>query len=72
MAIKVLLPSLGQDPLAVDRFVHEARAVNQIQHPNLVEVLCFGRLVDGRAYYVMEWLVGERLADRLARTRLLQ
>jgi serine/threonine-protein kinase len=41
-----------------------------MHHPGLVDVLGFGELADGRAYFVMEYLAGESLFDRLARGRL--
>jgi serine/threonine-protein kinase len=64
-AIKVMNPALCTDPLSVERFVQEARSVNQIGHPNIVDVFSFGALGDGRSYFVMEWLAGASLADRL-------
>ncbi|HTR50430.1 MAG TPA: serine/threonine-protein kinase [Kofleriaceae bacterium] len=66
-AIKVLLPLLSKDQRAVERFVLEARAVNQIGHPNIVDIFAFGVLPDGRSYYVMDLLVGEPLRARLQR-----
>ncbi len=69
-AIKVISPALCADPAAVERFVQEARSVNQIGHPNIVDVFSFGELPDKRAYFVMEWLAGESLGDRMARERL--
>jgi hypothetical protein len=69
VAIKVISRRLCADQHAVDRFIGEARTVNQIGHPNLVDIFAFGVLPDGRAYLVMEWLQGETLADRLARER---
>ncbi|MBI4510067.1 MAG: serine/threonine protein kinase [Deltaproteobacteria bacterium] len=65
-AIKVISPMLCTDASAVERFVQEARAVNQIGHPNIVDVFSFGELSDGRSYFVMEWLQGSSLADRLS------
>jgi tRNA A-37 threonylcarbamoyl transferase component Bud32 len=67
VAIKVMSRQLCVDPVQVERFVQEARAVNQIGHPNIVDVFAFGALPDGRSYFVMEWLQGETLASRLKR-----
>ncbi|HUS30899.1 MAG TPA: protein kinase [Kofleriaceae bacterium] len=66
-AIKVLKPELSKTPAAVERFVMEARAVNQIGHPNIVDIFAFGALPDGRSYYVMDLLAGESLRRRLKR-----
>ena len=66
-AIKVLLPEICRNHQMVERFMMEARAVNQIGHPNIVDVFAFGELPDGRHYMVMEWLRGLALSDRLAR-----
>ncbi|HEX8951231.1 MAG TPA: serine/threonine-protein kinase, partial [Polyangia bacterium] len=64
-AIKVMSPALSADAAAVARFALEARAVSRIGHPNIVDVFGFGRLPDGRSYFVMERLHGETLYDRL-------
>jgi HD-like signal output (HDOD) protein len=65
-AVKVLAKEVAGDPEAVSRFFTEARSVNQIRHPNIVEVTDLGQ-VEERPYIVMEYLEGETLADRLAR-----
>jgi serine/threonine-protein kinase len=69
-AIKVISAALGTDASAVNRFVQEARSVNQIGHPNIVDVFAFGELPDGRNYFVMEYLQGESLADRIGRVAM--
>jgi serine/threonine protein kinase len=66
-AIKVLHPELSMNKEAVDRFVQEARSVNQIGHPNIVDIFSFGTMSDGRCYFVMEQLRGESLRTRLRR-----
>jgi eukaryotic-like serine/threonine-protein kinase len=67
VAIKVLSRTLSSDPAMVDRFVQEARSVNQIRHHNIVDIFALGRLRDGRVYCVMEFLNGESLQRRLRR-----
>ncbi len=67
VAIKVLKPELCASPSQIGRFIAEAKAVNKIGHPNIVDVFSLGELPDGRAYFVMEWLRGEDLKVRLAR-----
>ncbi|HEY2747352.1 MAG TPA: protein kinase, partial [Polyangia bacterium] len=69
-AIKVIAPALSLDAGLVERFVLEARAVNAIGHHNIVDVFSFGKLGDGRSYFVMEWLQGETLYDRMWERRL--
>jgi serine/threonine protein kinase len=66
-AIKILRPEVSRSPTAVERFIQEARAVNQIGHPNIVDIFAYGALPDGRAYHVMDLLVGESLRRRLKR-----
>src|SRR5687768_1180412 len=56
VAIKVLARRFSADDDMVSRFIAEARAVNQIQHRNIIDIFSFGQLPDGRHYYVMEHL----------------
>jgi serine/threonine-protein kinase len=65
VAIKVLSPMLAGDATSVQRFVQEARAVNQIAHPKIVDIFGFGQLPSGRHYCVMELLHGQSLKRRL-------
>ena len=66
VAIKVLRRELAADAEAADRFLREARAAVQIDHPNVVHVFGFGRLDDGRLYLVMELVAGKPLRARIA------
>ncbi len=67
VAIKLLRREFTADPAAVRRFFLEARAVNQIRHPHIVEVTDFVEETGGDNYTVMELLEGETLAELLAR-----
>lgn len=71
-AVKVLLPEFAKDTVSIQRFFNEARAVNIIHHPGLVGVFESGRLDDGAAYIIMEYLDGELLRARLARLGALE
>jgi serine/threonine-protein kinase len=66
-AIKVLRRDMAKNRDTVERFIQEARSVNQIGHPNIVDIFAFGTLADGRPYLMMDLLVGESLRARLRR-----
>jgi serine/threonine protein kinase len=66
-AIKVLAPQFCRDAQTVARFEQEAHVVNEVHHPNIVEMYGVGELADGRKYLAMEWLEGESLSDRIDR-----
>ena len=65
VAIKVLSLRCSADPAIVARFVDEARAVNHIGHPGIIDIFGFGQLPDGRHYYIMEHLRGRTLLELL-------
>ena len=62
VAVKVIHPHLLSDENSVMRFMTEARAASQLNHPNTVSVIDFGRTEDGQPYLVMEYLRGKDLA----------
>ena len=72
VALKVIHHELCEDDAAVNRFVQEARAVNRVGHPNIVDVFGFGTTTDGRAYLAMELLDGVSLAQRVGRGPALE
>ncbi len=68
VAIKIMKPAYAADAEALARLFNEARAVNLIEHPGLVQITEFGQLPDGSAYLVMELLRGDTLSARLRRS----
>ncbi len=70
-AVKVLDLEFVRSAQTMARFVAEARAVNKIQHPNIVDIFGFGELPDGRPYCVMELLEGMPLSRYLNARRCL-
>lgn len=60
VAVKILRPSLTQDPAFLDKFQQEARSVAKMSHPNIVTVHDVGS--DGPTHYiVMEMIEGQDL-----------
>jgi serine/threonine protein kinase len=70
VAIKVLRAELALNATSVGRFFAEARAVNQIKHPNIVEITDFLEDAGGNCY-VMELLEGDDLEVRMNREPLI-
>lgn len=68
VAIKILNSEIARNTEGLTRFFNEARAVNLIEHPGLVQIFEFGELPSGSAYLVMERLHGETLTERLKKT----
>ena len=64
VAIKVLSPDIAIG-VGGERFTREIRTTAQLQHPNILPVFDSGE-VDGLPYYVMPYVEGHTLADRLA------
>ncbi|MCP3137177.1 serine/threonine-protein kinase [Pyxidicoccus xibeiensis] len=64
VAIKVLRAELVS-PQQVERLLIEARAVNAIRHPGIIDIFGFGDLPDGRPYIIMELLRGDSLSTRI-------
>ena len=67
VAIKVLHSQYAKNEQLVNRFFNEARAVNIVNHPSVVQISEFAQLPDGTAYIVMEFLEGESLGSRMKR-----
>jgi serine/threonine protein kinase len=64
-ALKVLHPHFAARPSFVSRMRREAKAMGQLQHRHVVEIIDFWIPEDGRPCIVMELLHGRNLADEL-------
>jgi eukaryotic-like serine/threonine-protein kinase len=66
VALKILHEQYSRDDDYVERFRHEARAVAQLAHPNIVTVIDRGEQ-DGRQFIVFEFVDGENLKELVER-----
>ncbi len=71
VAIKILKPSLSENKDMMGRFLAEAKAVNAIHHPNIVDIFSFGEMEEGAQYFVMEYLEGKTLTTYLKDTQVV-
>jgi tRNA A-37 threonylcarbamoyl transferase component Bud32/dienelactone hydrolase len=69
VAVKVLHPQLTET-LGLDRFDREIKISARLQHPNILTLIDSGEAA-GLFYYVMPFVEGESLRDRLDRERPL-
>ena len=66
VAVKIIRAELSS-VLGADRFLREIRLTAKLQHPHIISLIDSGALPDGRLCYVMPFVQGETLRQRLAR-----
>ena len=67
VALKFLSPELTREPEARQRFVHEAQAASELDHPNICTIHEIDETEAGQMYIVMAYYRGESLKDRIKR-----
>lgn len=65
VAVKVLSSDLAAHPTARARFEREAQAAARVQHSSVAAVFRTGTTAGGRPYFVMPYIKGVTLADRI-------
>jgi serine/threonine-protein kinase len=66
VVVKVLRRQLSIRPEFRDRFVHEAKLLAHLAHPNIVQIIDFGEQ-EGFCYFVMEYVRGGSLRELMER-----
>ena len=69
VVIKILPPELTSD-MMIARFKRESEVTAHLQHPNILPIITAGAR-DGLMFYVMPFISGESLRDRLRREKQL-
>ena len=68
LAIKKILPTMGEDAEFISMFVDEARIAVQLSHANIVQVMELGKH-DENLYIAMEYISGRDLRQMIDRFR---
>jgi serine/threonine-protein kinase len=69
VALKILHAEFSNNPEVANRFFTEAKAVNAVGHPNIVDIVDYGVIQAGAAgrermvYFIMEYLAGLTLSQ---------
>jgi len=61
LAIKLIPTRLMRKPELLSRFIEEAQVAARLEHPNIVPIYDLGVLADGRFFFSMKEVIGERL-----------
>lgn len=70
VAVKVLKKRSQADPEAVERFLHEAVAVQALRHPGIVPLRGIGRLKSGGYFLVLDLVAGDDLSTIASARRI--
>lgn len=70
VAVKLLLPELSS-AVGADRFLREITTTANLRHPNILPLFDSGE-ADGQLFYVMPFVDGETLRDRISRGAMSQ
>lgn len=65
VALKFLPPMIGADSTVEARFINEAKAVSQLDHPNIAVVHEIDRTDDGQLFIVMAYYKGQTLEEKI-------
>lgn len=68
IAVKRILPSMGEDKDFIDMFVDEAKIAGQLAHANICQIFELGR-IDGTHFIAMEYIWGKDLLQIQNRLR---
>lgn len=70
VCVKILSPALANDKKAVELFLTEARAIAELDHPNIVNVYNVGKEA-GYYFIVMSFIEGQTLSIMLKKQKVL-
>ena len=67
VALKILRDEVAENPILVERFHSEAKAIARVDNENVLKIYDVGTTDDGLHYMVVELLEGEEILDLITR-----
>ncbi|MDX2108225.1 MAG: serine/threonine-protein kinase [Candidatus Melainabacteria bacterium] len=72
IALKLLPPELAKDEVNLQRLEREAKALAQLNHPNIIATYDFGLTDTAQGYLAMEYVEGQSLDELLEKVGILK
>ena len=72
VALKVLRDEVAENPILVERFQSEAKAIAKVDNENVLKIYDVGTTDDGLYYMVVELLEGEEILDLIQREESIE
>ncbi len=72
IALKLLPPEMAKDEVNLQRLEREAKALAQLNHPNIIATYDFGLTETGQGYLAMEYVEGQSLDELLEKVGILK
>lgn len=63
LAVKVMTPEHARNPVAAEYFLREAQSAARLRHPNIIQIIDFGKDGDDLLFLAMEFIPGEPLTE---------
>lgn len=62
VAVKVMTPEHAANPVAAKYFLREARSASRLRHPNIIQIIDYGKEDDATLFMAMEYIPGQPLS----------
>lgn len=72
IALKLLPPEMAKDDVNLQRLEREAKALAQLNHPNIIATYDFGLTETGQGFLAMEYVEGQSLDELLEKVGILK
>ncbi len=65
VAVKVMTPQHARNPMSAEYFIREAKSSSRLRHPNIIQIIDYGKEGDDTLFIAMEFVPGRPLSSLL-------